>query len=255
MESNFDFESIADQIYDQEQMELFTGVMYVLASQTYELDWYSEVPSNGTYDDISWLVIWRTLEMAEIVHKPYAPGPYDEVSGYNFGQIQSVGLKYSMNHILRDIQDIEFVTAEWLTYYQCCYGGLGDSRVDDYALMLNYAMNATQDDLLQGVEYWTNPNVTFQNYEFYTYTTMVPAMIKMFVLNMTDMEEFWTMGYESTNFYDYTIYEDQYNEPEFFAEFDEDEDNYESVFTAAYMGELLEESYMMDIYLFAEQEI
>jgi len=126
MESEFDFEGIASQIDNQEDMELFTGVMYVLASQTYELDWYVELPKDGSYDDEAWLVIWRTLEMANIVHRPDAPGPYDDISGLNYGQIQSLGLKYSMNQILREINEngeSVDVTAEWLTQFQCCYDG------------------------------------------------------------------------------------------------------------------------------------
>lgn len=170
-------------------MELFTGVMYILASQTYELDWYIEVPANGTYDNESWLLIWRTLEMAGIVHRYEAPGPYDEISGLNLGQIQSIGLKYSMNHILSDIgsQRPVNVTAEWLTEYLCCYDGLGDSRLEDYAKMLNYAREADRDEILEGYDYWVYPNVTYENEEFYTYTTMIPAMMKMFSANMTDM--------------------------------------------------------------------
>jgi len=50
------------------------------------------------------------------------------------------------------------VTAEWLTQFMCCYDGLGDSRLDDYAKMLNYAQNATD---FNDTEYWTYPNVTY----------------------------------------------------------------------------------------------
>jgi len=68
-------------------MELFTGVMYILASQTYELEWYADLPLDGSYENEAWLIIWRTLENAGIVNRADAPGPYDEVSGWNFGQI------------------------------------------------------------------------------------------------------------------------------------------------------------------------
>lgn len=85
MDSEFDFDSIASQIDNEEDMELFTGVMYILASQTYELDWYVELPQNDDYDNEAWLIIWRTLENAGIVHRAEAPGPYDEITGLNFG--------------------------------------------------------------------------------------------------------------------------------------------------------------------------
>jgi len=66
--------------------------------------------------------------------------------------------------------------------------------------------------------------VTYENEEFYMYTEMVPAMIKMFVFEDIDMNEFWATGYEQTNFFDNSIYEDWYQEPEFFYQFDENED-------------------------------
>jgi len=45
---------------------------------------------------------------------------------------------------------------------------------------------------------------------------MMPAMVRMFAYKDIDMEEFWMNGYEQTNFFDYSIYEDDYQEPEYF---------------------------------------
>lgn len=46
--------------------------------------------------------------------------------------------------------------------------------------------------------------------EFYKYTTMMPAMIKMYAFEETNTTEFGQMTYNLTNFYDYAIYEDWY---------------------------------------------
>mmetsp|Transcript_84087 Transcript_84087/g.116172 ORF Transcript_84087/g.116172 Transcript_84087/m.116172 type:complete len:90 (-) Transcript_84087:5722-5991(-) len=86
------------------------------------------------------------------------------------------------------------------------------------------------------------------------YTQMMPAMLRMFVLEDIDMNDFWRQGYEMTNFYDYSIYDDDYQEAEFFEQFDEIE-GLQDYISASYMGEILSEEYMMDVYLFLDQEI
>lgn len=53
------------------------------------------------------------------------------------------------------------VTAEWLTQFKCCYDGLGDSRVEDYATMLNYAQTADKEIIYSNTSFWTYPNVTY----------------------------------------------------------------------------------------------
>lgn len=83
------------------------------------------------------------------------------------------------------------------------------------------------------------------------YTQMLPAMMKMFIFDELDMQEFWTNGYKETNFYDYSIYEDDYEQPEYFEQFDQIDDLHEFM-TASYMGELLMEDYYMDVYLFLD---
>lgn len=87
MERNMDVESIANEIYDQEEMELFTGITYVLATQSYDLELYAEFPSgfNAELDDYAWLMIWNVLDMASIVERTDVIGPIDKVSYMNPG--------------------------------------------------------------------------------------------------------------------------------------------------------------------------
>lgn len=105
--------------------------------------------------------------------------------------------------------------------------------------MLNYAIQASESQIENGTDYWQNPSVEYLHKEFYKYTTMLPSMIKMYAMHGMNTTEFGQMVYNETNFYDYTIYEDQHEEPEFFAEYDDDEDLYSAIELASYFGEIL----------------
>lgn len=129
-----DVESIANEIYDQEEMELFTGITYVLATQSYDLELYAEFPSgfNAELDDYAWLMIWNVLDMASIVERTDVIGPIDKVSYMNPGQIGSIAMKYSMNKIIPAIDSMTNstnITSEWLSQFMCCYDGQYDTRV------------------------------------------------------------------------------------------------------------------------------
>ena len=83
--------------------------------------------------------------MANIVERSDMIGPIDYVSQMNPGQIGSIAIKSSMNQIIPAINSMSNpsnITAEWLSQFMCCTDRQDDSKVQDFATMLNYAIQA-----------------------------------------------------------------------------------------------------------------
>lgn len=45
--------------------------------------------------------------------------------------------------------------------------------------------------MVNGTDYWLYPEVMYDNEEFYMYTTLMPAMLKMYYFNTTNVTEEW----------------------------------------------------------------